>query len=833
MGTAATQKVLVVDDDKDDRESLAEFLRVKNYSYDTAATGQDAIVLAKKAKEEGNPFDVILMDQVLGGLSDFNGISAIPMIKEISPSSEVIVMTAYGDRVRGMDARNKGAYRYIYKPTKLSEIVTILEYIDEWRRLDDQLSKCSKERDQLQQIIKNVSCGISIIDRTWRILYMNKKQRDMLRHAEVGGICWVEYNQTDRREPCEWCPVKYIFDEGLERKYNITASPDKHGVLHYYDVEAVPIHDKKGRVIAALEAVTDVTGRESLYSMQKRIHGTLDLEDRLRIILQSIRNLGYDRARLYLLSDDGKSFDGRLQVGDGLAIDIKEIRLDREHDGFSREILEKKEPIIFRKPWKYPPQHAEELKKDEAGAWLAVPLVDQQKKVLGQITVDNLYSKRELTQGDIERLRPLMDHAANAIARSREFEDIRLRAEQLQNLRRIDTGITTELQMDPVLEMIVTSCKDLTGALSSFVRLLKEGGLEIGAGVGPYKDIAPKVLSLTSDKDQNSVSVRAVKTGKPAFANWREENTHLMQQKHRARIPGHRRFFEEVKSWGSFPLIFGSDILGVLSLESDREDFFTNSMKSLIFDFCRRAAIAVRNAKLFENMEDGLEARARLMNALSHDMRAPLSHMQRQMDILKLPGASEEMRERALDVIRDELNWYDQMFDKLVTFSRVEVGALELKKEEIELRSVVEDALEIWSFRINEKKLKIEKRFPNSEVKVKADRAGLREVLNNLVENAIKYTPRNGYITLRVKDEESKAIVEVEDTGVGIADEHKERIFELFYNVDAPQINAKGGAGIGLSNCKHIVEQHGGEIGFESQVDVGSRFWFSLSKGGD
>jgi signal transduction histidine kinase len=118
--------------------------------------------------------------------------------------------------------------------------------------------------------------------------------------------------------------------------------------------------------------------------------------------------------------------------------------------------------------------------------------------------------------------------------------------------------------------------------------------------------------------------------------------------------------------------------------------------------------------------------------------------------------------------------------------------------------------------------------LPDHPVPVQADPLRLTQVFDNLLGNAIKFTTRGGRIDLRVRAEAGRVRVEVCDTGVGIAPEFVERIFDRFYQVDGTSTRRRGGIGLGLAICKLIVEVHGGQIGVQSQLGRGSCFYFSL-----
>jgi len=115
-------------------------------------------------------------------------------------------------------------------------------------------------------------------------------------------------------------------------------------------------------------------------------------------------------------------------------------------------------------------------------------------------------------------------------------------------------------------------------------------------------------------------------------------------------------------------------------------------------------------------------------------------------------------------------------------------------------------------------------------VKVKADEESIRTVMNNLIDNAIKYTPQNGRIEIKITESENHRVkIEVIDNGIGIDSKYHERIFQRFYQIDKARSQSLGGTGLGLAIVKHIIEKHGSQIHIDSKSGKGSRFWFELN----
>jgi two-component system, OmpR family, phosphate regulon sensor histidine kinase PhoR len=144
------------------------------------------------------------------------------------------------------------------------------------------------------------------------------------------------------------------------------------------------------------------------------------------------------------------------------------------------------------------------------------------------------------------------------------------------------------------------------------------------------------------------------------------------------------------------------------------------------------------------------------------------------------------------------------------------------------MADIIESCATTTLMRASRRELSLDVNFPPALPPVRGDASLLREVLQNLLDNAVQYTQPGGKITLSAAPRDSEVVVTVADTGIGIPVAEKERIFERFYRVDAARSREVGGTGLGLSIAKHIVEAHGGRIWVDSSVGQGSQFHFSI-----
>jgi len=214
---------------------------------------------------------------------------------------------------------------------------------------------------------------------------------------------------------------------------------------------------------------------------------------------------------------------------------------------------------------------------------------------------------------------------------------------------------------------------------------------------------------------------------------------------------------------------------------------------------------------------------------VSHEFKTPLTAIQGFAETL-LAGALDdpENNRRFLEIIRNHAIRLARLTNDLLKLARIEAGKMELEFSSVSLLELIEACTETTLLKANRKEITLEISVPPQLPAVRGDAALLRDVLQNLLDNAIQYTPARGHISVVAAAGPREAVVTVADTGIGIPLADSERIFERFYRVDAARSREAGGTGLGLSIAKHIIEAHGGKLWVESTVGQGSKFSFSL-----
>lgn len=214
---------------------------------------------------------------------------------------------------------------------------------------------------------------------------------------------------------------------------------------------------------------------------------------------------------------------------------------------------------------------------------------------------------------------------------------------------------------------------------------------------------------------------------------------------------------------------------------------------------------------------------------VSHEFKTPLTAIQGFAETL-LNGALDDRanRRRFVEIIREHARRLARLTDDLLKLSRIEAGRLELEIRPVPVEALINGCVETARLKAEAKGIEIHVEMQRGAPAVRGDGVRLGEVLQNLLDNAVQYTPGGGRVEVISSPNGKDVVFTVADTGIGIPEADLERIFERFYRVDAARSREAGGTGLGLSIARHIVEAHGGRIWVESAVGLGSRFHFSV-----
>ena len=213
---------------------------------------------------------------------------------------------------------------------------------------------------------------------------------------------------------------------------------------------------------------------------------------------------------------------------------------------------------------------------------------------------------------------------------------------------------------------------------------------------------------------------------------------------------------------------------------------------------------------------------------VSHELKTPITSIQGFIETLKMTdNLYEDTKNRFLTIIENEATRLTRLIDDILLLSTIE-NKTKKKVEKVDLFEVFEEVHEVINYIAKKKNIKVKYDFENKDIDLWEYSGYIRQILLNIISNAIKYTGENGEVSIKQYIKSEKVFIEVKDNGIGIPEEDIERIFERFYRVDKARSRSVGGTGLGLAITKHMVKALNGNIRVESELGVGSKFIIEL-----
>ncbi len=278
------------------------------------------------------------------------------------------------------------------------------------------------------------------------------------------------------------------------------------------------------------------------------------------------------------------------------------------------------------------------------------------------------------------------------------------------------------------------------------------------------------------------------------------------------------------------PLRAGHEVIGAITfLTSDSGRQYGAADLATAEEVAYRASIAIENARLYSDVQRADRQKDEFLAVLAHELRNPLAPIRTALQLVRLSPNDRTMRDRAWDVMDRQVQQMIRLVDDLLDVSRITRGKVELQKQRMELASVVSQAVETSRPIIEAAGHELTVTVPAEPIELEADPTRIAQVFSNLLNNAAKYTPRGGHISITAERQNGEATIRVRDSGVGIPDDMLTGIFDMFTQVDRSLEKTQGGLGIGLTLVKRLVELHGGTVEAHSDgPGTGSEFVVSL-----
>ncbi|MCA2000951.1 MAG: GAF domain-containing sensor histidine kinase [Chloroflexi bacterium] len=449
-------------------------------------------------------------------------------------------------------------------------------------------------------------------------------------------------------------------------------------------------------------------------------------------------------------------------------------------------------------------------------------------ETIGQLAVAGL---QEIPPEAVQLAGNIAEQVSIQVENLRLFELNEKRASELETVAVISAAASTTLDPDELLQTVVDLTKERFNLYHAHIYLADESWntllLAAGAGeVGRQMVMTGHAIPMNSQK---SVVARAMRERASVIINdVRAEEDFLPNP----RLP-------DTRSEMAVPMISGDKVVGVFDLQSSSAGSFTQDDANIFTTLAFQVAVTLQNARLYQEQRATVEQlreldrlKSSFLANMSHELRTPLNSILGFADVMleELDGPLTDNMRTDLGLIYKNGQHLLHLINDVLDMAKIESGKMNLNIEKFNLQEVIEEVTSITSTLASEKNLALFiEPTSDREVEINADKIRVRQVMINLVNNAIKFTEK-GKISIHVAREENSVLITVKDTGIGIPMDHLEAIFQEFTQVDTSTTRKAGGTGLGLPISRKLIEMHGGRLWAESSGvnGEGSTFYVFL-----
>ncbi|HWB00208.1 MAG TPA: PAS domain S-box protein, partial [Pirellulales bacterium] len=285
-----------------------------------------------------------------------------------------------------------------------------------------------------------------------------------------------------------------------------------------------------------------------------------------------------------------------------------------------------------------------------------------------------------------------------------------------------------------------------------------------------------------------------------------------------------------LRSYIGVPLIVSGRTMGVITfIAAESGHRYDRADLQIAEELAQRAAIAIENARLYNEVKQASRRKDEFLAMLGHELRNPLAPIRSALQIMNTPNVGEAALAEARQVTQRQVQHLARLVDDLLDVSRIMRGHIELRRQPVSLQTVLSHAIETVQPLVNERKQQLIVDMPSKPVMLEADATRLTQAIGNLLNNASKFSSSPGRFWLTAKLDGGEAVISVRDEGIGIPRETLPYIFDLFVQGDQSLERTEGGLGIGLTVVRKLIEMHGGRIMADSRgPGQGSEFVIHL-----
>ncbi len=562
---------------------------------------------------------------------------------------------------------------------------------------------------------------------------------------------------------------------------------------------------------------------EALYAIDRVVSQTLDMDTIFRDALtKSMEITETDSGGILLLEEDGETLSLRAHQGlsQEYARAMSKIKVGQGVTGMAAK---SGKPVTLDIT-KYPsPELLPFVVKEGQVSFVGVPLIAK-GKVVGAMGLA-YKSPRFISQDYLDLLASIGSQIGAAVENAKLFSELEKHHKMLEALYTIESVVSRSLNLEEIFNVALSKALEVTETEAGTLYSMNGDVLNLKAVVG------------FSPEFKEKANIRKIGEGIPGIAAQLKKpvTMDISQFPSPHLLPYVMQ--EGLVSFIGTPLMSKEKVVGAMALGTKKKRIFTQDDLDLLFSIGNEIGIAMENAQLYKESEENLQKLQKAYEELqtldkmkdefianvSHELKTPLISIKGYGELLydeKLDGLSGKQK-KGLEAILRNADRLTRLINSILLIGKLQTGKIEFHFKPLDLDETVRVCVSDFKSMIDEKKITFEKHIPAIS-KVKVDRDRFLEVMNNLLDNAIKFTPEKGKISIRAWDEAENVHITVSDSGVGIPSDVIPKLFARFYQLDASTARKYGGTGLGLYITKNIIDAFGGKIWIESEVGKGT-----------
>jgi PAS domain S-box-containing protein len=659
---------------------------------------------------------------------------------------------------------------------------------------------------------------------------------------EMQGWGWMDAIHPDDRERTVRAWYRAVRTKSLyESEYRVRM---RNGSYRHFASRGAPVLDTDGSIVEWFGVCLDIDEEKQVEEQQRflaeasRILGSsLDYESTLASVARLTVPLMADACLVYVVEEDGEV--RRLEAAHANPEKEEMLRqMQRSYPIQSHEqhpvlnVLRSGQPELI-------PEITDSLLRSVARdegqlalfralspkSLMVVPLIARER-ILGAINFAVEDGVRRYGPAQLLRAEELAGRAALAIDNARLYkaeQEARRRAEhaadRTSRMQAITAALSEALTPLEVAEAVVEHGRAALEAAAGFVARLTQDGeaLELLCALGYPEQFMNGNRHCPVSAQLPAAEV--IRTREPVWLASEEERN--ARYPHLADVASDLRYC----AWAAIPIVVEGRCIGAWGLSFPEPREANEEELGFMLALGRQCGQALERARLYEESHEANRAKSDFLAVMSHELRTPLSAIIGYTDLLadEIVGPVTEAQRTQLGRVKASSWHLLNLIEEILTFARMEAGRNEVRFELVDMRSVAQEAADMVEPNISEKGVSLQVVLPAESVKMQTDPGKLRQILINLLSNAMKFT-EEGEIRFHVHVEHDVVVFTVADTGIGISPEHFERIFEPFRQVEHAMTRKVGGTGLGLSVTRGLAHLLGGTVQVESIVGEGSTF---------